>query len=90
MQRAEEKAKEFEATSKSASAKATKAELSLVEKDKERQAVQNELDDLLMVFGDLEDKVTKYKTRLRGLGESISDDEEEDVEEDEGAEDDVD
>jgi len=26
-----------------------------------RKAVQGELDDLLMVFGDLEDKVDKYK-----------------------------
>jgi hypothetical protein len=50
--------------------------------EREKQTVQSELDDLLMVFGDLEDKVSKYKERLNALGESISDDEEE-CEEDE-------
>lgn len=30
-------------------------------KDEEKAAVQTELDDLLMVFGDLEEKVEKYK-----------------------------
>lgn len=87
MQRTEEKAEEFERRSEAASAKVAKAELSLAEKEKGKQAVQSELDDLLMVFGDLEDKVTKYKERLKALGESISDDEEE---EDEGGEDQVD
>jgi chromosome segregation ATPase len=88
LQRAEEKAKEFESRSEAANAKAEKAESFLAEKEKEKQAVQSELDDLLMVFGDLEDKVTKYKERLKALGESISDDEEED--EDEDDEDEVD
>jgi hypothetical protein len=31
--------------------------------EEEKQSVQNELDDLLMVFGDLEEKVAKYKVR---------------------------
>jgi hypothetical protein len=31
-----------------------------------------------MVFGDLEDKVEKYKTKLRALGEEVSDGEDED------------
>lgn len=29
--------------------------------DKAKDAVQSELDDLLMVFGDLEEKLAKYK-----------------------------
>ena len=36
--------------------------------EKSRLAVQAELDDLLIVFGDLEEKVAKYKVRdCRGL-----------------------
>lgn len=41
-----------------------------------------------MVFSDLEAKVTKYKEKLKMLGETISEDEDED--EEEGEEDDVD
>ncbi|KAK2070901.1 hypothetical protein P8C59_005363 [Phyllachora maydis] len=48
----------------------------------ERKAVQGELDDLLMVFADLEEKATRYEERLTALGQSISDGEEGD--EDEG------
>lgn len=33
----------------------------LGQKDQEKQAVQSELDDLLMVFADLEEKASKYK-----------------------------
>lgn len=36
-------------------------EAELKEKDEEKTATQTELDDLLMVFGDLEEKVEKYK-----------------------------
>ena len=35
----------------------------LKDKTKEKDATQTELDDLLMVFGDLEEKVEKYKVR---------------------------
>ncbi|KAI0202510.1 p115 like vesicle tethering protein [Astrocystis sublimbata] len=52
----------------------------LKEKEEQQSTTQTELDDLLMVFGDLEDKVEKYKTRLQALGESISDGEEDDDE----------
>lgn len=63
--------------------------MSLAEMEKEKQAVQSELDDLLMVFSDLEAKVTRYKEKLQALGEVISDDEDED-EDAEEVEDDVD
>ncbi|KAI1325650.1 p115 like vesicle tethering protein [Xylariaceae sp. FL0255] len=58
-------------------------------KDKEEQqtSTQTELDDLLMVFGDLEDKVTKYKKRLKALGEEVSEGEEDDDDNDEGEDD---
>jgi intracellular protein transport protein USO1 len=88
LQRAEEKAKDFELRSEIVNEKVRKAEMSLAEKEKEKEAVQGELDDLLMVFSDLEAKVTKYKEKLKALGEIISDDEED--EEDEDEEDDVD
>lgn len=35
----------------------------LKQREEERQTAQTELDDLLMVFGDLEDKVARYKVR---------------------------
>ncbi|KAG0651473.1 Intracellular transport USO1 [Hyphodiscus hymeniophilus] len=86
LRRAEEKAEEADVRSKAATERATKAEQALAEKEKERTAVQSELDDLLMVFGDLEEKSEKYKERLRELGENVSDGEEGD--EDEAGEDD--
>ncbi|KAK5997388.1 Intracellular protein transport protein USO1 [Cladobotryum mycophilum] len=50
--------------------------------NKSQEVTQSELDDLLIVFGDLEDKVAKYKARLRELDQTVSDGEEEDDEED--------
>lgn len=44
----------------------------------EKKATQGELDDLLMVFGDLEEKNTKYKERLKALGQAVSDGEDSD------------
>ncbi|KAL8892384.1 MAG: hypothetical protein Q9215_000658 [Flavoplaca cf. flavocitrina] len=55
-------------------------------KEAARRLVQTELDDLLMVLGDLEDKRSKDKKRLRALGEPTSDGED-DAEEDTGEED---
>ncbi|EEY15372.1 intracellular protein transport protein USO1 [Verticillium alfalfae VaMs.102] len=45
-----------------------------------KQAIQTELDDLLMVFADVEDKVSKYKARLRKIGLEVSDGEDEESE----------
>ncbi|KIH95012.1 Mediator of RNA polymerase II transcription subunit 6 [Sporothrix brasiliensis 5110] len=62
----------------------------------EKKATQTELDDLLMVFADLEEKSAGYKARLRQHGESLSDDEDgyededEDEDEDEGEDEDDD
>lgn len=83
LRRAEDKAKESEANLHLFETRCVKAEGLLLEKETERQAAQNELDDLLMVFGDLEEKASKYKERLRSLGESVSDGEEDDDEEEE-------
>lgn len=84
MQRAEEKAKDLEARGDAATENATRAAASLAEKEQEKQAVQSELDDLLMVFGDMEDKVKQYRDRLKALGESVSDGEDEDDDEEDG------
>lgn len=78
MHRAEEKARDLEARISTADLKVAKAEALLVEREQEKQSVQGELDDLLMVFGDLEDKVKQYKKRLQALGENVSDGEEDD------------
>jgi hypothetical protein len=83
LRRAEKKAKEAEARSAAAMEKAAKAEQALAEKEKERKAVQSELDDLFMVFGDMEEKTKKYKERLKELGENVSDGEDEDEAEEE-------
>ena len=53
------------------------------EKDEEKQTVQTELDDLLMVFGDLEEKVNRYRERLKAAGEIVTDVEDDDEEEEE-------
>ncbi|KAI0518487.1 p115 like vesicle tethering protein [Xylaria bambusicola] len=64
----------------------------LKEKETQQSSTQTELDDLLMVFGDLEEKVEKYKERLKGLGETVSDGEEdeEDDNDNDDSEDEVD
>ncbi|KUJ23032.1 uncharacterized protein LY89DRAFT_679850 [Mollisia scopiformis] len=85
LQRSAEKTKDLEARIPAADLKVAKAEASLLEKEQEKQSVQGELDDLLMVFGDLEDKVKQYKERLQQLGENVSDgEEEEDGDEEDG------
>lgn len=43
-----------------------------------------------MVFGDLEDKVEKYKRKLTDLGQEISDDDDDDDDDEEEDSDDVD
>ena len=60
-----------------------------LEKEKSgRKDVQTELDDLLVVFGDLEAKRSTDKARLKELGEEVSEDEDEgEGDEDEGDED---
>ncbi|KAF2706141.1 hypothetical protein K504DRAFT_459464 [Pleomassaria siparia CBS 279.74] len=77
---------------KDAEEKQRKAEASVKEKEEARVAAQTELDDLFVVLGDLEEKRSRDKKRLKELGEEISDieddDEDEDEEEDEEDEDD--
>ncbi|KAI0445636.1 p115 like vesicle tethering protein [Xylaria telfairii] len=66
------------------------AQTRLEEKEEQQSSTQAELDDLLMVFGDLEEKVEKYKKRLKDLGENISDGEDEEDDDDDEGESEVD
>ncbi|KAK6602024.1 hypothetical protein H4I95_07126 [Botrytis cinerea] len=84
--KAEEKIKEMEKQANTAQTKAAKAEADMQDKETARQTAQSELDDLLMVFGDMEEKVTKYKERLKALGENVSDDEDDDDDDDDEGE----
>lgn len=77
-----EKVKEMEEQASTTRDKVAKVEADLQEKETARQAAQSELDDLLMVFGDMEEKMTKYKERLKALGENVSDDEDGDDDDD--------
>ena len=68
VERAEERAGKAEAEAKGLRARVEKVEKEAKaareaerKKEEERKTVQGELDDLLEVFGDLEEKVTKYK-----------------------------
>ncbi|KAI0428174.1 p115 like vesicle tethering protein [Xylaria sp. FL1042] len=60
----------------------------LKEKEEQQLSTQSELDDLLIVFGDLEEKAASYKTRLEGLGETVSDSEDENGDDDDDDDDD--
>ncbi|KAK1639603.1 p115 like vesicle tethering protein [Colletotrichum phormii] len=67
----------------------TQCDVTIKKAEEDRKATQNELDDLLMVFGDLEEKAAKYKAKLKELGEAVSDgedDDEDEEDEDEGSE----
>ncbi|KAF2036464.1 hypothetical protein EK21DRAFT_51478 [Setomelanomma holmii] len=90
---AEEKLRKAEASSKGAKdgkekeLKDLKEKLRVAEKSTEEK--QTELDDLFVLLGDLEEKRSKDKKRLKELGEEVSDGED-DEDEDEDAEDDDD
>jgi chromosome segregation ATPase len=80
---AEKHLSEFKEAAKNEAAKAkAEVEKQLSESMEARETTQSELDDLLMVFGDLEEKMTKYKDRLIELGETVSDGEDDDEDED--------
>lgn len=73
IEEAEGRADRAESKLKDTISNAEKAEKALQEKETAREAAQTELDDLLMVLGDLEEKRTKDKQRLKDLGEQVSD-----------------
>ncbi|KAJ6191071.1 hypothetical protein N7519_001092 [Penicillium mononematosum] len=85
---AEGKAREAESHARSAAealksiqAQLDKAKAEAKEKEEARQSAQSELEDLLIVFGDLEAKRTEDKKRLKELGEEVSEAEDDDEDE---------
>ncbi|KAL6858653.1 ER to Golgi protein transport [Trichoderma novae-zelandiae] len=91
----EEEVKKLQTDADKLRQEAAKSKQALADAEKAKDSVQSELDDLLMVFGDLEEKLGKYKARLRGLGQDVSEGEDDDgddgsegEEESEGEEDD--
>ncbi|RYO99337.1 hypothetical protein DL764_006838 [Monosporascus ibericus] len=78
--KAEEQAKELERKLTQRGEEWEKMRKQVTKKEEEKAATQTELDDLLMVFGDLEEKVEKYKKRLRDLNQTVTDDEDGDDE----------
>ncbi|KAI1816645.1 p115 like vesicle tethering protein [Poronia punctata] len=79
---AEKRATDLEGQLSAKRAEIEKVQKSLEEKEEQQSTTQAELDDLLMVFGDLEEKVDKYKKRLKELGEDVSDGEDDDDDDD--------
>jgi len=51
------------------------------ESDSKAKTVQGELDDLLLVLGELEEKQSRYKAKIKSLGGEVTDDDEEEEEE---------
>lgn len=70
---AERKSTDAESALTPAREKIAELESNLEDERNQKAAVQGELDDLLMVFEDVEDKVSRYKKKLRDLGEVVSD-----------------
>ncbi|EGC43651.1 conserved hypothetical protein [Histoplasma capsulatum var. duboisii H88] len=82
---ASERAAKAEEKLKTAKAALEASKIELKEKEEARKAVQGELEDLLIVFSDLEMKRNQDKKRLKDLGEEVSEMEEgDDDDEDDG------
>ncbi|KAL2004133.1 hypothetical protein VTN02DRAFT_6597 [Thermoascus thermophilus] len=79
---AEERARKAEEALKQVQMALEKAQAEVQEKEKARKEAQGELEDLLIVFGDLEAKRNQDKKRLKELGQEVSEAEEDDDEED--------
>jgi len=60
----------------------SESEKAVKEKEEARTAAQTELDDLLLVLGELEDKRSRDKAKLKELGAEVSDNDQSDVEDD--------
>ncbi|KAL9114014.1 MAG: hypothetical protein Q9227_001785 [Pyrenula ochraceoflavens] len=76
--RAEEKAEEAEERFRACQSDINALESNKQELEQARKDVQTELDDLLIVFGDLEAKRSKDKKALKALGAEVSEGEDED------------
>lgn len=52
--------------------------LQLEESEAKAKSVQSELDDLLLVLGEMEETATRHKQKIKSLGGEITDDDEDD------------
>lgn len=93
VRRLEDQIREYEARAKELRDSEAKLQTEVASREESRASAQSELDDLLMVLGDLEEKRARDKAKLKELGAETSDvdddgDEEdgEDEEEDDGPE----
>ncbi|RAR09804.1 intracellular protein transport protein (UsoA) [Stemphylium lycopersici] len=88
---AEEKLRKAESGAKSSKDKEVKDLQDKLRKAQESEKEKTtELEDLIMVLSDLEEKRSKDKERLKALGQEVSDDEDEDEDDDDDEEDDSD
>ncbi|KAF7717484.1 Uncharacterized protein PECH_007962 [Penicillium ucsense] len=85
-QEAESRAENAAKTLQKIQAQLDKSQAEIKDKEEARQATQTELDDLLIVFGDLEAKRAEDKKRLKDLGQEVSEGEDEDDEEEDDEE----
>jgi intracellular protein transport protein USO1 len=60
-----------------AQAEITSLKSQLEESETKAKGVQSELDDLLLVLGEMEEKHSRYKEKIKSLGGEVSDEEEE-------------
>ena len=75
--RSEAKVKEADEREQNLAAEITGLKTIVEEKETARKDVQTELDDLLIVFADIETKLSQYRKRLKALGEAVSEVEDE-------------
>ncbi|KAL1638828.1 Vesicle-mediated ER to Golgi transport protein [Diplodia intermedia] len=90
LKEAQEKVKEAQEKAQDTQQKLKNVQDELAEKEEARASAQGELDDMLMVLSDLEEKRAKDKKRLKELGEEVSDGEDEDEDEEDEEEDEED
>ncbi|KAH8903939.1 hypothetical protein BR93DRAFT_946790 [Coniochaeta sp. PMI_546] len=74
LHRLEGRCKELEDRLRQSDDEIRKLDGQLKDRETERENVQSELDDLLMVYSDLEEKSKQYKERLRSLGQTSDSD----------------
>ncbi|CBY00474.1 hypothetical protein IAQ61_011400 [Plenodomus lingam] len=83
----EEKLRKAESSAKSSNNKAVKdLEAKLKKAQESEKEKQTELDDLFVLLGDLEEKRSRDKKRLKALGEEVSDGEDDDDDEEDDEE----
>jgi len=73
----ENRVKTAETALSAAQAAVAKLSAQLEATETKARSTQSELDDLLLMLGDLEEKQTRYKGKIKALGGEITDDEEE-------------